>query len=898
LVSFGAENSYSTPAPGTEEWKTLDINDVALASSTNYNLGVWVNSTTGGNGCRYRYDTNASYSLKSDTYTYSATSSPVSTAVIDSTLTSRRMSIYGTYTASSSNSAPTAPTSLLTEGLTNPVGVTDSTPEFSAIFNDVNASDTAVSYQVQVSTSTAFIINTWDSSKATLSSSTAQGARTPDISYTGTTLASSTQYYWRIRLWDNSNATGTWSTATSSFILASSPTSSSTSPTYPFFAAIPQHLTYTYDSVGNITQIIDRSGTRGAATTTYTYDNLYRLTSASTTLASSTPYRETYAYNAIGNITSKSDIGSYSYTGNTGSNYANPHAATTINGVTYNYDHNGNLASTSASQTNTWDYRNRLITATKSGTSTTYAYDVNEQRVQKTVGGKVTRYPSQYFETTGASTTKHVYANGTLVSSVDGTGSTTAQVFHNHQDHLGSTAAVTNNIGYLNNLYSYYPYGGLRLDEGGVTGSSTSVVSSPLYIDAIDGAWSNSSWSTTQTNSTTTFYSGTAARKVDYATPWGGFAYTRSLNTTPYSSLEFYVNIGTSTPDLYIYFLNQSGAVIQIRSVASYISGGFQTNTWHRVLIPLTDLGIANYNNTLTFSIESSLAQTVYYDQIQFLGTSTQTTQNTFTQPNQFIGQDRDKEADLSYLNARYYSSNQGLFTSQDLVFWEMGQSRDGLVALYKPQLQNSYSYAANSPIVNKDPDGRFLDTIADIGFIAYDIYSIGSAYANGQDVSEQISYLGLDVAGAFTPFATGFGAVARTAKVTNKADEAYAVYNLMDKNKNVRYTGITKQNPDTRFKQHLKDPNKAQVVDKIDVVANQPSKTQARLLEQASIEARGGTKGSELLNKRNSISPNSKLYSSAKSSLGSASDAVKRGDYASAIKQLQNVSNDLKKLK
>jgi DNA-formamidopyrimidine glycosylase len=252
----------------------------------------------------------------------------------------------------------------------------------------------------------------------------------------------------------------------------------------------------------------------------------------------------------------------------------------------------------------------------------------------------------------------------------------------------------------------------------------------------------------------------------------------------------------------------------------------------------------------------------------------------------------------ISYLNARYYSSNQGLFTSQDLVFWEMGQSRDGLVALYKPQLQNSYSYAANSPIVNKDPDGRFLDTIADIGFIAYDIYSIGSAYANGQDVSEQISYLGLDVAGAFTPFATGFGAVARTAKVTNKADEAYAVYNLMDKNKNVRYTGITKQNPDTRFKQHLKDPNKAQVVDKIDVVANQPSKTQARLLEQASIEARGGTKGSELLNKRNSISPNSKLYSSAKSSLGSASDAVKRGDYASAIKQLQNVSNDLKKLK
>jgi hypothetical protein len=49
-----------------------------------------------------------------------------------------------------------------------------------------------------------------------------------------------------------------------------------------------------------------------------------------------------------------------------------------------------------------------------------------DQRVQKTVGGKVTRYPSQYFETNDTSSTKHVYANGSLVSTVDGTGSTTA----------------------------------------------------------------------------------------------------------------------------------------------------------------------------------------------------------------------------------------------------------------------------------------------------------------------------------------------------------------------------------------------------------------------------------------------------------------------------------------
>ena len=72
--------------------------------------------------------------------------------------------------------------------------------------------------------------------------------------------------------------------------------------------------------------------------------------------------------------------------------------------------------------------------------ATTYLYDTNEQRVQKTVGGKVTRYPSQNYETLGTSTTKHIYANGTLVSTVEGVGSTSASIFHNHQDHLGSTA--------------------------------------------------------------------------------------------------------------------------------------------------------------------------------------------------------------------------------------------------------------------------------------------------------------------------------------------------------------------------------------------------------------------------------------------------------------------------
>lgn len=91
-----------------------------------------------------------------------------------------------------------------------------------------------------------------------------------------------------------------------------------------------QDLAYTYDVLGNITQIVDNSNLATAKTINYTYDNLSRLLTASTTNAATSPnYKYTYTYDALGNITS-GPLGAYSYAGNTGSNYANPDAVTSI----------------------------------------------------------------------------------------------------------------------------------------------------------------------------------------------------------------------------------------------------------------------------------------------------------------------------------------------------------------------------------------------------------------------------------------------------------------------------------------------------------------------------------------------------------------------------------------
>ena len=123
----------------------------------------------------------------------------------------------------------------------------------------------------------------------------------------------------------------------------------------PETAEAIQALNYTYDSVGNITKIEDYSSTT-AKIVNFGYDALYRLSTASTTNASTSPnYLQTWGYNAIGNISTTSAIGDYQYDGHTGSNYANPHAVTSMGSMTLSYDRNGNLGTTTQGTTQ-WLY--------------------------------------------------------------------------------------------------------------------------------------------------------------------------------------------------------------------------------------------------------------------------------------------------------------------------------------------------------------------------------------------------------------------------------------------------------------------------------------------------------------------------------------------------------------
>jgi RHS repeat-associated protein len=54
-----------------------------------------------------------------------------------------------------------------------------------------------------------------------------------------------------------------------------------------------------------------------------------------------------------------------------------------------------------------------------------------------------------------------------------------------------------------------------------------------------------------------------------------------------------------------------------------------------------------------------------------------------------------------------YYDPVRGQFISEDPVFWEIGLTDDGKSTLLNSQVQNSYAYANDNPIVGEDPTGR-----------------------------------------------------------------------------------------------------------------------------------------------------------------------------------------------
>jgi uncharacterized protein RhaS with RHS repeats len=105
----------------------------------------------------------------------------------------------------------------------------------------------------------------------------------------------------------------------------------------------------------------------------------------------------------------------------------------------------------------------------------------------------------------------------------------------------------------------------------------------------------------------------------------------------------------------------------------------------------------------------------------------------------------------LTRFGARDYDAEAGRWTAKDPIRFSGGDT-------------NLYSYVLNDPINRVDPTGLVIDTIADVAFIAYDLYRLVNDNIAGDcdNLGTNLGALGANLAGALIPFVTGLGTSTR----------------------------------------------------------------------------------------------------------------------------------------
>jgi alpha-N-arabinofuranosidase len=146
----------------------------------------------------------------------------------------------------------------------------------------------------------------------------------------------------------------------------------------------------------------------------------------------------------------------------------------------------------------------------------------------------------------------------------------------------------------------------------------------PLYTDNLVNAFQNWSWATVNFSNTNNAANPSSVHSGGYSISVSDGAnfqalslqYPSGFNTTPYSSLTFWINGGASGGQQQ----NVYGTLANAAQTAFPLK--LETNTWQQITIPLSALGVANKTNFSGIEIQganSSAQPTFYVDDIQLV---------------------------------------------------------------------------------------------------------------------------------------------------------------------------------------------------------------------------------------------------------------------------------------
>lgn len=204
---------------------------------------------------------------------------------------------------------------------------------------------------------------------------------------------------------------------------------------------------YTYDKVGNrLTKTIDSTDVHD-----YTYDNIYQLTNVAYPDTNSVIYN----YDALGNRISVVNGGTTSYTSNNLNQY------TSVSGVGFTYDDNGNLTGDGINSY-VYDSQNRLTEVNTPDANVTYEYDSAGRRISKTVDAILTKFVYDgvkviaEYDVNNTMVKKFIYSPGIdePVAMI-----TTGQNYYYAFDSLGSVSTLSDVAGNVVETYSYDVFG-------------------------------------------------------------------------------------------------------------------------------------------------------------------------------------------------------------------------------------------------------------------------------------------------------------------------------------------------------------------------------------------------------------------------------------------------------